>query len=100
MSKSTKERQGQWLGEILEGLRQEADERDRRFQETYRLFEETQRQLVAEHPLYRSLTMLGLSSWPCSRKQVRAAYRSKAWEYHPDSGGNQEEFLRLTEARD
>lgn len=33
-------------------------------------------------------------------QQIKSAYRKLAQKAHPDTGGNAEEFVRLTEARD
>ena len=38
--------------------------------------------------------VLGVS-WPCSEKDARAAYRKRAREAHPDTGGSSEEFIRV-----
>jgi DnaJ-domain-containing protein 1 len=43
------------------------------------------------------LTVLGLAPG-ATLAQVKAAYREKVKEHHPDSGGNVTEFLRLQEA--
>jgi hypothetical protein len=37
-------------------------------------------------------------SWPCSAADVRRAYRRLALQRHPDHGGTNEAFTRLTEA--
>jgi hypothetical protein len=43
------------------------------------------------------LGVLGLN-WPCTAKDVKAAYRRLARKRHPDSGGTHEDFLALRTA--
>jgi hypothetical protein len=46
-----------------------------------------------------SLTILGLSL-PCTRDDVRRAYKRLAKKAHPDLGGTQQAFIRLKQAHD
>lgn len=46
-----------------------------------------------------SLTILGLSL-PCTRADVRRAYKRLAKKAHPDLGGSQQAFIKLKEAHD
>ena len=48
--------------------------------------------------LAQALDVLGLTCWPCTAAEVRAAYRRLARERHPDTGGTHEAFLALREA--
>ncbi|MFB6119037.1 J domain-containing protein [Halosegnis sp.] len=48
-------------------------------------------------PRAAALATLGLPSG-ASREEVRAAYRERVKEVHPDHGGDEEEFKRLQEA--
>jgi hypothetical protein len=48
-------------------------------------------------PKADDLRMLGLS-WPCSREEIKAAYRRLALQTHPDQGGSTEAFRRINEA--
>jgi hypothetical protein len=48
-------------------------------------------------PTPDDLRVLGVS-WPCSAEELKAAYRSRAKETHPDRGGSAEEFRRVNEA--
>ena len=34
----------------------------------------------------------------CTREEVRAAFRAKAWQAHPDRGGDEQEFIELCSA--
>jgi hypothetical protein len=80
-------------------------ERQRRAEEaTRRMIEDFQEQLrrlrllgrgEAPHPA-DALT-LGLP-WPCSRGEIRAAYRRLALQTHPDRGGSAEAFRRVNDA--
>jgi hypothetical protein len=47
---------------------------------------------VPEH-----LRMLGLRGHP-TESEIRRAFRQKAFVAHPDRGGSQQEFVRLTQA--
>lgn len=44
-----------------------------------------------------ALDVLGLT-WPCSEREVRAAYRRLSKETHPDTGGSAESFVRINAA--
>jgi hypothetical protein len=45
-------------------------------------------------------TLLGLSTgMKLTRRGINAAYRAKAREHHPDAGGSEQQFRRLTAAR-
>jgi hypothetical protein len=76
---------------------EEIDERARR--------EQWQRSAYGPHglwgggvgPIRDDLRMLGLS-WPCSREEIKAAYRRLALQTHPDRGGSTEAFRRINEA--
>jgi hypothetical protein len=45
------------------------------------------------------LTTLGLSL-PCTRDDVRRAYKRLALKTHPDLGGNSQDFIKLKQAHD
>ncbi len=47
----------------------------------------------------QALSVLGLT-WPASPEDIRVAYRRRAFEAHPDTGGSEEEFRRVHEAYD
>jgi hypothetical protein len=73
---------------------EEIDERARR--ERYdRIFQTPRGGAVG--PIPDDLRVLGLS-WPCSRDEIRAAYRRLALRTHPDRGGLAEVFRRINEA--
>lgn len=46
-----------------------------------------------------ALTVLGLSL-PCTRTDVRRAYKRLALKLHPDQGGNHQDFIKLKQAHD
>ena len=49
----------------------------------------------------QSQALLTLGSNPgASDKQLKKAYRKKAFQYHPDKGGTQEEFIVIKECYD
>jgi hypothetical protein len=48
-------------------------------------------------PTYGPFVILGLS-YPCSKADIKRAYRNKAKVLHPDSGGSHDEFTRLQSA--
>jgi ParB-like chromosome segregation protein Spo0J len=43
------------------------------------------------------VVVLGLR-WPCTREEVEKAHRQKAFQHHPDRGGNPEDFKRMQRA--
>jgi hypothetical protein len=45
----------------------------------------------------QALQLLGLG-WPCNAEDLKAAYRRRSKEAHPDVGGSPEEFRRVREA--
>jgi hypothetical protein len=47
--------------------------------------------------LVEHLEVLGLS-WPCTQDSIKQAYRAKAREHHPDTGGDAEMFKAVREA--
>jgi hypothetical protein len=47
--------------------------------------------------LHAHLEVLGVR-WPCTREEVRAAYRTLARQHHPDRFGEHEEFKRVQAA--
>lgn len=57
------------------------------------------RRLIAHGPTGNSgcLTVLGLT-YPTSEQQIKAAYRRKAVELHPDRGGSNKAMIELTQA--
>jgi hypothetical protein len=69
----------------------------------YRSREEAEREILAREWTYRPATLppwvelLGLE-WPVTRRDVKAAYRRKAKEMHPDHGGDHDEFVKLEAA--
>lgn len=46
-----------------------------------------------------AFTILGLSL-PCTRAEVRRAYKRLALKLHPDQGGNHQDFIKLKQAHD
>jgi hypothetical protein len=48
-------------------------------------------------PTHGPFVTLGLS-YPCSKADIKRAYRAKAKTLHPDSGGSHDEFIRLQSA--
>lgn len=48
--------------------------------------------------LAQCFTALGFDRQPAAAEEVRERYRQLAKKAHPDTGGDKEEFLRLTEA--
>jgi hypothetical protein len=49
--------------------------------------------------MHMHLSVLGLR-WPCTREEVKAAYRSLATQHHPDRGGDPEQFKKVQAAHD
>jgi hypothetical protein len=55
------------------------------------------RDLPVSERTHRALDLLGLT-WPCSPEVLKATYRRRSKELHPDAGGDPEEFHRLQAA--
>jgi hypothetical protein len=47
--------------------------------------------------LISALAVLGLT-WPCEEEELKEAYRQKAMQCHPDTGGNAEAFKAVQAA--
>lgn len=52
-----------------------------------------------DDPLAQDYELLGVSP-SCSDRILRAAYKARAQEVHPDTGGSDEAFKRVDEAMD
>jgi hypothetical protein len=46
----------------------------------------------------QALALLGIESWPCSRAELKAAYRRASRGAHPDAGGSEARFVALRQA--
>lgn len=74
-----------------EGARRQAEERRRA--------ERQPRQPMLTPEVIAALERLGVS-YPCSAAELKAAYRLKALETHPDQGGSDPEFIAVNAAYD
>ena len=79
------------INEQRKAKRKAAREQERRL-----LMEQLER-AVRERLYARHYVTLGLTP-PVSREEIKAAYRDKAKAMHPDHGGSDEQFCKLTEA--
>ena len=52
------------------------------------------RDLPVSDRTHQALELLGLT-WPCNSEELKATYRRRSREVHPDVGGSPEEFRRL-----
>jgi hypothetical protein len=43
----------------------------------------------------QELAQLGITTWPCSKAEVKDAYRRASKTMHPDAGGSEDAFVRL-----
>ena len=55
--------------------------------------------VLHSHDAWNDAAALGLS-WPCTEEEVRASFRRKVREVHPDTGGTAEGFVRLKASHD
>lgn len=55
------------------------------------------RDLPVSARTHQALDLLGLA-WPCDSEELKATYRRRSKEVHPDIGGSPEEFRRLQAA--
>lgn len=89
------------------GLRQESvrlkREAHRRMEEAFARFSSHQRRQTSAHPTddrhHREALALPLSG-ALGRSQINAAFRRLAQRAHPDAGGDHEQFVRLSKARE
>ena len=103
VKKAAAQRQARQAQRILEQQRRDRITAQRRAtreaarEQERKLLMEQLEQAVRERLCARHCHTLGLTP-PVCREEIKAAYRDKAKAMHPDHGGSDEQFCKLTEA--
>ena len=103
VKKAAAQRQARQAQRILEQQRRDRITAQRRAtreaarEQERKLLMEQLEQAVRERLCARHYVTLGLTP-AVSREEIKAAYRDKAKAMHPDHGGSDEQFCKLTEA--
>ena len=101
--KRAAQRKAQQAQRILEQQRRDKITAQRRVkreaarEQERKLQMEQLKRAVRERLCARHYVTLGLTP-PVSREEIKAGYRDKAKAMHPDRGGSDEQFCKLTEA--